>query len=376
MNLRGRIRFEINGLNIEKLIGRLYSSGIPLYKVARLTHKNLQFTVASKHGPKVIACLENLCYNYKKAEEKGIFPFFKTLAKRLGLLIGIAAFAVALTASSFFLYEIRVYGCKDISAESIILCAEKAGAVRMSFDRASGREIERAVYSAFPQVSFVSAVYKGIVLHINIVEAELPPQIIETSPRDLVASAKGKISRLLVFKGTALVKAGDTVEKGQVIIGGYMESPDGTRIPVRAMGEAYGIFELEFTEIFESVKTVKSRNGNSTAIRHIECFGINFPAREPRPPYQSYETETTSGYLYKNNFLPARLVTTVYYETVTVTVKEDFEKVKKLITEQAEKKARAAAEKEGKITSLVTSVEDHGNIKYINTRVFIEKTFF
>jgi similar to stage IV sporulation protein len=376
MNLRGKIRFEINGLNIEKLIGKLYASGIPLYRVARRTHKNLQFTVAANQSPKVIACLENLCYNYKKAQEKGVFPFFKTLLKRFGLLIGIAVFAVALMASSFFLYETRVYGCKNISAESIILCAEKAGAGKMSFGRVSGREIERAVYSAFPQVSFVSAVYKGIVLHINIVEAELFPQIIETSPRDLVASAKGKISRLLVFRGTALVKAGDTVEKGQVIIGGYMESPDGTRIPVRAMGEAYGICELDFTEIFESVKTVKSRTGNSTVMRHIECFGMNFPAKEQTSPYQSYETETESRYLYKNNFLPARLVTTVYYETVTVTVKEDFEKVRKLIIEQAEKKARTAAEKEGKITSLLTSVKDQGNIKYINTKVFIEKTFF
>jgi similar to stage IV sporulation protein len=80
-------------------------------------------------------------------------------------------------------------------------------------------------------VSFVSAQYKGVVLYIKIVETENPPDVIDSTPKDLTASHRGKISKLLVYQGTPLVKAGDTVEKGQVIIGGYRESPDAAVFP-------------------------------------------------------------------------------------------------------------------------------------------------
>jgi hypothetical protein len=92
--------------------------------------------------------------------------------------------------------------------------------------------------------------------------------------------------------------------------------------------------------------------------------------------YPSCDTEINSSYIFKNNFLPARLITVTYYEKVRVTVTQDFEKVKKIITEEAEKKAATKAQKEGRITETITAVKDEGDIKYIITKVYVEKSFF
>jgi hypothetical protein len=90
----GGIRFNINGLNIEKLLNRLYGMGLPLYNVSRTQYKNLCFTGPSSCGKKVIAVLDKLCYNYTKAEQKGIFTLIKSALKRAGLIAGAALFVV------------------------------------------------------------------------------------------------------------------------------------------------------------------------------------------------------------------------------------------------------------------------------------------
>ncbi len=375
MGIGGGIRFNINGLNIEKLLNRLYGMGLPLYNVSRTQYKNLCFTVPSSCGKKVIAVLDKLCYNYTKAEQKGIFTLIKSALKRAGLIAGAALFALGAFASAFFLYEIRIYGCDRVDPLSVLKSVNEAGAEEKTFFRADSAKVERAIYSNFSLVAFVSAQYKGVVLYIKIVETENPPDVIDSTPKDLTASHRGKISKLLVYQGTPLVKAGDTVEKGQVIIGGYRESPDGSRIPVRAMGEAYGVVELVYTEVFERVKSIECRSGRSITEKHIEFAGMKFPISSA-DVYPSCDTEINSSYIFKNNFLPARLITVTYYEKVRVTVTQDFEKVKKIITEEAEKKAATKAQKEGRITETITAVKDEGDIKYIITKVYVEKSFF
>lgn len=376
MDIKGKVRFKVNGLNIEKLLNKLYSTGIPLYAVTRKQYKKLSFTVNTADSKKVIACLENLCYNYTKEEEKGIFPFIKAVIKRTGLIAGVILFALVSVASSFFVYEIRVKGCNETSVSDILQKVKEAGAAEKSFFRADSRQIERALYSSFSNVAFVSVYYKGVVLYINIVETQQAPQVLETEPRDLVATQKGKISRLIVHQGTPLVKAGDTVEKGQIIIGGYRESPNGERIQLRAMGEAYGVIELDYSEPFYKEKTILSRSGRKTTVQYIEFFGMNFPQKTPQITYTTYETEQTYSYMFNNNFLPAKLVTITYYETLSVTVTEDFEKVKTTLISEAEKKAIEDAKDKGKVTSFQTTLKEEDKIIYIQTKVFAEKSLF
>lgn len=377
MIVKGFIRFNVYGLNIEKLINKLKNLNISLINVKRKHHKKLQFTVNYYDSKKVIACLDNLCYNYKKTEGKGVYPFLKQFFKRTGLICGAIIFVFCIICSTFFVYEIKINGCKTIDTLSIIKSINDIGITKKSFKKSSCKDIENAIYSNNPQIAFVSARYKGLVLYIEIVEKENSPQIIETTPKDIVSCYKGKINRLIVYQGTPLVKVGDSIEKGQVIIGGYRINPaDETQIPVRAMGEVYGVIELSYNQIFECEKTVQSRSGNCITQSYIEIFGMNFPQKNIDIAYNNYETETKYSYIFKNNFLPAKLVTTNFYETKSVTLTQDFEKAKKVLIENAEKEAKQKAEQQGKVIEIITTVEDKGQIKYINTMVKVEKSFF
>ena len=375
MDIKGSVCFKVNGLNIEKLLNNLNKQDVSLYNVVRKEYKKLNFSVSYLHSKKVIACLDNMCYNYQITASDGIIPFFKLLYKRTGLIAGLLLFVAVMFASTFFISEIKVYGCKNIDPQNIISSINSMGVSEKSFNNANCNSIERAIYEKHDNVAFVSASFKGLILYIKIVETEPIPVVIDTNVSDIVASFKGKINRLLVFQGTPLVKAGDNVEKGQVLIGGYRLKPDGTQIPVRAMGEAYGVVELNYSEIFENSKIVLSRTGKVTEYQHIEFYGMNFPQKNVNIAYNTYETETHYSYIFKNNFLPARLVTVKYFETESCIVTEDFERVKKILIPEAEKKAVTNAQQEGKVISFETVIKDEGKIKYINTKVLVEKSF-
>lgn len=373
--VKGYTSISVKGLNIEKLINRLIKEGVPVYSASRKEHKRLDFCVEYKCRKKVIACLENLCYNYQITGDFGLMPLFGMLLRRAGLIAGCALICFAAFFSTFYVADIRVSGCKSIDPESIKGSVGEMGAAGFSLGRPAASEIEKSIYEKYHGVSFVSASYRGLVLYIKVVEAEPVPVVISSEPKNIVSSYDGKISRLIVYRGTALVKAGDTVKKGQVIIGGYREKPDGERIPVRAMGEAYGMVELTYTETFEGVRTELSRTGRFIEQSHIDFLGLVFPVKKPQAAYTTYETETESCYIYYNFFLPARLITVRHYETELVTVKEDFEKVRKVVIEEAERKALELAEKEGRVTGSSTVVRQEGETRYIDVTVRIEKSF-
>ena len=63
MYFRGFIRFKVNGLNLGALIERLAKKGVTLYGIKKSESRLLEFSVRCADARKVIALLENLCYN-------------------------------------------------------------------------------------------------------------------------------------------------------------------------------------------------------------------------------------------------------------------------------------------------------------------------
>jgi similar to stage IV sporulation protein len=373
MFFKGSVCFEVNGLNLSPLADKLARSGVTLYAVKR-RHRLLRFTVSCADRDKVIARLDNLCYNYTIKCAKGILPVFGLLIKRAGILAGLAAFAAVLFASGFFVWEIRVSGCQRIEPQSVLEKVQEAGVREKSFGRADCREIEKHLTTSFKDIAFVTARYKGLALFIEIVETPPRLEAIDNAPKDVVSHCDGVISRLLVFSGTPLVKAGDAVKKGQVIIAGYLEKPDGERLPVRAMGEVYGIARLSYIETYNCKVQVESPTGRVQEHRLIELFGARFPAKLPETSFKSYKTETEYSYIFYNNFLPAKSVTVKYLETEIITEYRDFEKVKKIVTEEARKNAEERAAALGRVVKTETKVTGGGSVKYIQTIVEVEKS--
>ena len=79
---------------------------------------------------------------------------------------------------------------------------------------------------------------KGTNVIITLVEAEEKPEIIDKDEYcNIVAAEQGMITKITADTGTSLVKVGDIVKKGDILIGGYMQGKYTDTRYVHAKGE-------------------------------------------------------------------------------------------------------------------------------------------
>lgn len=144
----------------------------------------------------------------------------------------------------------------------------------------------------------------------------------------LVASADGRITEMLVFRGTPLVKRGDWVKKGQVLVGGWdytdrqrdangVFEPAGEPFAVKAQAVIYG--EQERREIGTCAlhEQVLQTTGRQQKQVILAWRGHVLRLWGPKEsPYTYYCQETTERSLlqWQQFRLPVFLKTTVFIE--------------------------------------------------------------
>jgi similar to stage IV sporulation protein len=151
-------------------------------------------------------------------------PFFLHRNRRRKLYIaGLASFCVVLFLMTRYIWDISFEGNYHFSEDTLMkYLAEKQIVYGMEKSRIDCNQLEEEIRSSFPEILWVSARISGtrLLIHIkeNDVVSEIP--VPDQEPCDLVAADDGVITRMVVRQGKAQVKAGDTIERGQLLVSG------------------------------------------------------------------------------------------------------------------------------------------------------------
>ena len=211
---------------------------------------------------------------YRKENRKrlGFLALIARYQKRKGLLIGFFLATALLIFSSLFVWDIKIEGANVIHENAIMEALEKRGLYLGAFIPSLDTEsTEQAVVLDVEGLSFVSINLRGTVARIEVRERDNKEEIIDrTTPSNLIATADGQIDSLQITGGVAMVKCGETVKKGDILVSGVIDSAAlGYRL-VRARGEvfarttktykaeiSYETTEKVYTGKFFSQKSVK-----------------------------------------------------------------------------------------------------------------------
>ena len=88
-------------------------------------------------------------------------------------------------------------------------------------------------------------------------------------PTNLKAAADGIIKRIDVTSGNCIVKVGDTVAKGDILVSGMEERADGTKF-VHSAGRVTAVIEREVTVTAKC--NAENRRFNGTEKNQKGCF--------------------------------------------------------------------------------------------------------
>lgn len=220
-------------------------------------------TIDAVDEQKFFAISRNMCYNVERIGYTGRFAFFKKLLKSAGAVFGAAAFITFVCLCDAVVGEIVYKGDAAAFRRQIVSVLKLNGVEKGKICKADCSSLGEKIVISTDGISYATVTKSGrrIIVDVKSDEEKLDP--IDVSKDEILSPADGKILRLNVLSGIAVVKIGDEVKKGQPIISGQYVYDDKT-IKTYALGEA--VIETKFVYEYESAGKGKQYENRAVAL--------------------------------------------------------------------------------------------------------------
>ncbi len=265
-------------------------------------------------------------------------PFFTNKYKRrFGVFAGLLIFILMLNILSNFVWVIEVRGNKSVSYKEIITDCRKIG-VKEGIPAKSldAKNKAQELLLLNDKLSWASFNIEGCVLTVDITEIT-PKDEVEFLASNLVADSDGIIKHIDVTVGNCVVKVGDTVKKGDVLVSGIIENENGTKF-VKSRGKiiADTVTVTELTQNYITKESVLNGRQKSKTVLELFTFKIPLYLGAEKGEYESsYKAENLKLF---GNAIPIRLHEKQFIFKETKDVKLDFDLACERLSKQIEAK--------------------------------------
>ena len=269
--------------------------------------------------------------------------------------------------------NIEIEGTTNISKDEILEIVKESGLEVGSWKgKVDTKNVINNLRLKRDDVAWVGIDIKGTNAIIKIVEADAKPEIIDESEFCNIAADKdGMITKVNAQNGTPLVKEGDVVTKGDILVAGWMEGKYTGRQYVHSQGEVQAKVWYTATEKISLKETKKVETGNVENKYSVKINNFQINLHKSIPKFQKYDTieENKKLKLFSNFYLPLELITYTYKEYEEVVVIHSVEEAKQIGLEKS--KETLKTELEGK-EILDTQVKVRQEADYIEVEVTYE----
>ena len=276
---RGYVVFSVRGSYPEKFINLLIYKGINVWGVK--SRDGIVYFTTLAVNCKAIYRFSRKSNNKVSVESKYGLPFFLNRNKnRVGLPIGFACFLLIFKLLSLFIWNIDIYGFKNISYSNAKDTMKNIGVyegVYNNFD--SLVNVQNQALTEFDNVSWITFNVDGSKGEVNISEVTEKGDIQNDTPYNIKADIDAQIIRVDAYSGHAVVKMGDAVAKGNLLISGFVETElGGTRLD-SAGGVVWA--KTERNEKFSVPKSYNTTIYNSESKSRYSCriFNLILPLK-------------------------------------------------------------------------------------------------
>ena len=371
--MSGYVDIKVEGYYIERFINICNTKQIELWDIKRTD----SITMHARINSKCFKELKSICKKTKckvKIERKKGFPFIvKKYKKRKFFLIFLFLIILAIITLSNFIWNIEIEGTTNISKDEILEIVKESGLEIGSWKgKVDTKDVINNLRLKRDDIAWVGIDLKGTNAIIKIVEADEKPEIIDEKEFcNIVADKDGMITKVNAQNGTPLVKEGDIVTKGDILVAGWMEGKYTGKQYVHSQGEVQAKVWYTTTEKISLKETKKVETGNIENKYSVKINNFQINLHKTLPKFQKYDTivENKKLKLFSNFYLPLELITYTYKEYEEVVVIHSIEEAKQIGLEKS--KETLKAELEGKDISN-TQVKVRQETDYIEVQVTYE----
>lgn len=298
----GYLIVKVEGKSLEKFINMAVSNGIFLWDIQR-KQNTLYFKITLRSFLKLhYICRRTNCRKMEILRKSGLPFLLKSARRRKLLFAGGILFIIALYVLSSMVWFIEVKCEDEDKGREVLEYCEELGLKRWKWkDGINKEEVAHEIKNHFDDIAWAGITVVGTKVTVEIVEKVIVEEE-KNSPGNVIAQKDGIIYRLLVLVGQPLVKEGDTVVPGQILISGaipkYSINQEGEQeiheyqlVPAKGIVEAkrwyesYGECPLqELAKIYTGVKHLQ---------RVLKIGDAKVYLQGKEIPFEQFDTEET-----------------------------------------------------------------------------------
>lgn len=364
--LLGYVRFSLLGGNPERFYNYCARGGFCLWNI--MGRRQGGACVSARSYGRLRKYARRAGCRLKVCEKHGL-PFVMLHAgKHKGIFAGCIMFFLILYLLSSRVWCVNVSGNSKITEKDINSALSTAGLYPGALKKSINSEtVERKTMLKLPQIGWMSVNMHGSIADVSLEEKDDRPEIIDKSkPCNIKASASGQIVLTQVNEGTLLVKKGDAVVKGQLLVSAVVEDIFGGNTLKHASAKIIAETSRPFKTEINMKRSLEEPTGDFIIRRNFDFFGISFPLTFKTKPKGAY---AVSAYRTDLRLFGNLLPVGVYEEKWSQMREKNVVLTKEQAKQEAERKL-ADAEKNGLKGIRVTSVKAAGTAngdKYVYT---------
>lgn len=310
--LQGYVRVEIEGYYIERFINICQIKHILIWNLKKEKGVRLYLNIGIKDFKKLKNIARKTNCKIKIKKKRGIPFVINRYKKRKFFAILLILISISIYISSLYIWNIDIDVENNLQIgnieEDLFNLGLKKGAKKSKI------EIDKLITKIRLKrndISWIGIEIKGTNAIVKIVKTDEKPEIIDNNDYcNIVASKSGTIEKIIAQNGTAIVKEGDEVKKGDLLIAGYMEGKYTEKRLVHSLGEVRAKIKYsESTKIpLNTENTIKTGKYEKKYKIKFKNFQINF--YKTLSKFKIYDTIYTERNLkiFSNFYLPISIV--------------------------------------------------------------------
>lgn len=265
INAYARVRADVFGAHPESFINALAAKGTEMWNVMRVDDNTLSFDAYEQALPQIEILAEehSVLLKVKKYREETR----RIMKTRYKLLLLAVAAGLVLFISSLFIWQIEIHGESRLSKGEILRALEDGGVYVGSFWPAiKADKVRGIVMPKLPEIGWMTVNISGSRAVVLLNERQPKPKLYsEEEAASLLAAKTGILRRVSALNGLELVKPGQAVTVGEVLVDGRLGSVMGKERFVCARGSVMADTWSEINAVCPEEMDLKTAQG---IVRH------------------------------------------------------------------------------------------------------------